>query len=109
MNYTWRILKLGLQDELNSEGTLLENSVVNVKWRRHATDTDGVTASYVGNSTFSAADTPAADFIALNDLTNAQVIEWLEADVEEAELSRINEQLNIKINRARMRQIKPGW
>ena len=109
MNYTWRILELGLQDELNQEGTLLENSVVNVKWRRHATDTDGVTASYVGNTKFSAAQTAAADFIALNDLTNTQVIGWLEDSIEDEELTRINEQLTTKINRNRMRQIKPGW
>jgi len=81
VNYTWRILKLGLQDELNSEGTLLENSVVNVKWRRHATDTDGTKASYVGNTNFSAADTAAADFVALNDLTNVQVVAWLEESI----------------------------
>jgi hypothetical protein len=109
VNYTWRILKLGLQDELNSEGTLLENSVVNVKWRRHATDTDGTQASYVGNTNFSAADTAAADFVALNDLTNVQVVAWLEESISDAEIARINEQLNIKINRNRTRQIKPGW
>lgn len=109
MNYTWKILRLGLKDELNHEGTLLENAVVEVKWKRTGVDTDGVTATYVGNSKFSAANTAAADFTSHNDLTNAQVIEWLENAIEPGEIARIEAQIARKIERNRVRNIKPNW
>lgn len=109
MNYAWKILKLGLQDQLNHEGQLLENAVVSVKWRRTGVDTDGVSASYVGNTTFSAANVTAADFTNLNDLTNEQVISWLEEAIGLNELNRINAQIDKKVERNRVRSIKPAW
>lgn len=109
MNYTWKILKLGLQDQLNHEGHLHENVVVNVKWRRTGVDTDGVTASYVGNTPFSATNVTAADFTNVNDLTNDQLIAWLEDELESGELQRIDAQIEKKIERNRVRSIKPSW
>ena len=109
MTYTWQILRLGLQDELNHEGTLLENSIVNVKWKRVATDTDGTVASYVGNTKLSAANVAAADFVALNDVTNAMALEWVTDNVSAGELSRIDAQLESKVERNRQRSVRPSW
>lgn len=109
MNYTWKILRLGLQDQINQDGQLLENAVVSVKWRRVGEDTDGVRASYVGNTKFSAASLSAADFTNLTDLTNLQVIEWLESALQDGEITRIDKQINRKIEKNRVRNIKPGW
>lgn len=109
MTYTWQIMKLDLQDELNHEGTLLENSIVNVKWKRIATDTDGTVASYVGNTKLTAANVAAADFVALNNVTNAMALEWVTDRVNEKELEKINSQLSKKIERNRTRTVKPSW
>lgn len=109
MTYTWQILKLGLQDEVNHEGTLLENSIVNVKWKRIATDTDGTVASYVGNTKLSAANVAAADFVALNEVTNAMALGWVTDSINAKELERIDAQLTKKIDRNRTRTVKPGW
>lgn len=109
MNYTWRILKLGLQDELNNDGVLLENAVCSVQWKRIAEDTDGTKASYVGKTSLSAANTAAADFIALNDLSNETVLGWITSLMSDAELARINSQLETKVERNRVRNIKPSW
>jgi hypothetical protein len=109
VNYTWRIVKLGLSDELNHEGNLLENAIVNVQWKRIAEDTDGTTASYVGKTDIDAKSTNLADFVALNDVTSEQVISWIEEELSEFELQRINDQLNKKIERSRLRKITPNW
>jgi len=108
VNYTWKILRLGLKDQLNQDGQLLENAVVNVKWRRIGEDTDGSRASYVGNTSFSAASVSAADFTNLNDLTNTQVITWLETALE-GDLARIDSQITRRIEKNRVQNIKPNW
>ena len=109
MNYTWQILRLGVQDELNSDGVLLENAIVNIKWKRVATDTDGTVSSYIGNTKLSAASVSADNFVALNNVTNEMAIGWVENSLSTSELNRINNQLNAKIDRNRTRTIKPNW
>ena len=109
MNYSWHILRLGLQDELNHEGNLLENAIVNIKWKRVAEDTDGTTASYVGNTKLSAANVNSADFVALNDVTNEMAVSWVEGNLSEAQLNRIDEQLDNKVDRNRVRSVRPNW
>lgn len=109
MNYTWRIIKLGLNDQLNQDGVLLENAVVQVQWKLIAEDTDGVKASYLGNTTLNVSDIPKDQFVPLNDVTSAQVIVWVQAALAGAEQDRINKQLDAKIERKRLREIRPNW
>ncbi len=109
MNYNWRIIKLGLSDQLNQDGVLLENAVVQVQWKLIAEDTDGVRASYVGTTALNASSIPANQFVPLNDVTSAQVITWLQDILAGTEQARINKQLDAKIERNRLRTIKPNW
>lgn len=109
MNYSWRIIKLGLNDQLNQDGVLLENTIVQVKWKLIAEDTDGSKASYVGNTALSANLVPTDKFVLLNNVTSAQVIDWIQAAVAGTELNRINKQLDTKIERNRLREIRPNW
>lgn len=109
MNYNWRIIKLGLNDQLNQDGVLLENAIVQVQWKLIAEDTDGTKASYLGNTKLDAANIPAEEFVALNDVTSEQVIGWVQSGIHPNELERINKQLDAKIERNRVRKIKPNW
>jgi hypothetical protein len=109
VNYNWRIIKLGLSDQLNQDGVLLENAVVQVQWKLIAEDTDGVRASYVGTTALNASSIPANQFLPLNDVTSAQVITWLQDILSGTEQDRINKQLDAKIERNRLRTIKPNW
>lgn len=109
MNYTWRIARLGLDDVLNKDSVLLENAIVNVQWKKIAEDTDGITASYVGTTALDVTTHSAADFIALNDVTSEQVISWVQENISSVEMSRIDKQLERKIERNRLRKISPNW
>ena len=109
MNYTWRITKLGLRDELNGDNVLLENAIVRVQWKRIAEDTDGTTATYLGHTDLVASNISASDFTSLNDVTKAQVIAWVEASLTAGQVSRIHKQLESKIERNRLRTITPSW
>jgi hypothetical protein len=82
---------------------------VQVQWKLIAEDTDGVKASYLGNTTLDASSIPANQFVPLNDVTSAQVITWLQDVLAGAEQDRINKQLDARIERKKLRTIKPNW
>lgn len=109
MTYTWYIAKLGLKDELNHEGALLENSVVEIQWKRIARDTDGTEASYVGRTQLSAHNVDEADFTQIANVTKEQAIQWVENNMSDYELNRINATLERKVERNRQRNVSPSW
>tara|TARA_B110000503_G_scaffold128808_1_gene200343 strand:+ start:482 stop:811 length:330 start_codon:yes stop_codon:yes gene_type:complete len=109
VNYTWHITKLGLSDQLNQEGKLLENAIVSVQWKCVAQDTDGTSSSYVSSSTLDASHLSLEQFIAVNSVTSEQVIAWVKSTLSAAEQIRINKQLETKVERNRVRNIKPSW
>jgi len=109
LNYTWRITKLGLRDELNLDDILLENAVVQVQWKRIAEDTDGVSASYLGSTALDLSNVSLADFTAINSVNKQQVVAWLEESLSDTAITRINDILIKKIERNRVRFIKPSW
>lgn len=109
MNYSWKIARLGLDDELNNDGVLLENSIVQIHYKRIATDDDGTSSSYVGTCYFSAKAKAAADFIALNSVTNVLALAWLEESLGEEQINKIDTALAGKVARKKVRLVKPGW
>lgn len=108
MNYTWKISKLGLTDKLGTDDVLLENAIVNVKWKRVAEDADGIKSSYVGNTDLDA-NIASADFIAINDVTAENVINWIEAQITAKGIASIDSKLVTKVERTRLRTISPSW
>ena len=108
MNYTWKISKLGLTDTLGTDDVLLENAIVNVKWKRIATDADGIKTSYVGNTSLDT-EMASSDFIALNDVTAENVTSWLETKLTGTGIASIDKKLAAKIERKRLRNISPSW
>ncbi len=109
MNYSWRIKKLGLSDSLNENNVLLENAIVKVQWKRIAEDTDGTSASYLGYTVLDATNVSLSDFIAVNDVTKEQVIAWVENSMAGEEISRIDAQLNTRVEKSRLLTITPSW
>ena len=109
MNYSWRIIKLSLQDELNGDNVLLENAIVRVQWKRVAEDTDGTSASYLGFTDLNPSTTSAADFTALNDVTKVLVVEWIEEALTPTGIARVNTKLGIKVEKNRLNTITPSW
>jgi|TARA_B110000908_G_scaffold7366_1_gene9172 hypothetical protein len=109
VTYTWNITKLGLSDELNQDDVLLENAIVNLKWKRVLVDSDGNKASYVGNTKLYPQTTSAADFVAVNNVTAVQAIEWLEAEIGTAKTAVIDAELDKRLAKQDRREITPNW
>lgn len=109
MNYTWQILKLGLIDQINQEGELLQDAIVHVHWKKIAQDADGNKSSYVGKTELSAANVSSASFINLSLVAKEDVIEWVENTLSETEKTNINNILAKKIERNKIRTFTPSW
>lgn len=99
MEYTWKIVTYKTRDEVNADGDTLSDSVVSVEWRKTATALNGVSSRYIGTTEISAANTPAADFIALNDITEDNIIGWVQSSLSADDEQVINNTLAKKIEK----------
>lgn len=101
MNYTWEIIEVGRRDVTNDDGETLTDAVVYVDWQKTATDTDSTVARSVGRTTLDLSGTAAADFVAYADVTQAQLVTWIEAALGDAKVATLNNKLAEKLNRKR--------
>ncbi len=109
MNYSWQILKIGTRDETNNQGQLLENSVVYVHWKKIATDESGNVATFLGESKFTSVDVAADSFIAIDNVTKAEVVSWIEESLSETEKKTIDTVLARKLEKNSMKTFIPNW
>jgi hypothetical protein len=109
MNYQWRIVRLGLSDELNSDGVILENVIVNVRWKRIAIDEDGNTSSHLGSTDLSAKEVSSEAFISLDAITEATVLSWVQNSLPANKINIIEKNLQKKIEAKKVKVRKPNW
>lgn len=102
-------MRLGLKDQTNQEGQVLQDAIVFVEWRKVAVDTDGSKASYLGKTQFSAYEVSAGDFIDLNLISKEDVVGWIENSLTQREKNNINTILNKKIEKNKLRMVTPSW
>jgi len=109
MTYTWEILKLGTLDQTNDAGEVLADAIVSVKWKKIATNDANKKASYVSTTKLDLSTTSAADYIALDDVNKANVIEWVEEALGADKIATINTILDSKVEQNTMTMITPNW
>ena len=98
MNYSWQILKFSTRDQTNSEGAVLPNAVVKIKWKRKGVDVDGNSAFVLGYTTLSAEEVSESSFIGFESLTEETVVGWLESVISPEKLAAFNDKIQNKIN-----------
>jgi len=109
VNYTWHILNLGLRDQMNQEGALLEDAIVFVHWKKVAEDADGICASYVGKTDLQADQISSDSFIDLSAVTKEVVVSWVENNIAGSKADSINDILASKIEKSKIKSYKPNW
>jgi hypothetical protein len=109
MTYTWEILKLGTLDQTNDAGEVLADAIISVKWKKIATNDANKKASYVSTTKLDLSTTSAADYVALDDVTKANVIEWVEEALGADKIATINTILGSKVQQNTMTMITPNW
>lgn len=99
--YSYKINSVKLKDETNHEGVTLNRAVYQTYWTITGTNSAGQSASWSGATPLSAANVPAGSFVAFDDLTEAQVVGWIQNIVESdaGYLAHINERLDDEIER----------
>lgn len=76
--YAWKVTNLKVKDQVNADGESLQNAVVQTYWQCEGTDENGNSAHFAGATPFSAENVPAGSFKAFADLTEADVLAWIQ-------------------------------
>lgn len=98
MTYTWEILKFATRSQTNSDGIVLEDSVVSVQWRRTGYDTEGNSATVVGYTTLTAESVDQESFVPFSSLTEELVVNWIESAISTEQMNSYNQKIQDKIN-----------
>jgi hypothetical protein len=81
LTYSWKVTGIKIRDEVNAEGVTLPQAVCQTYWQKTGTDEHGNTGTFTGATPFTAADVPAGEFVAFDQLTEAVVIGWIQSVV----------------------------
>lgn len=74
LTYTWEITSMKLQSD-----ALVTNAVVQTYWKCTGTDADGYSGTFSGATPFDLATIDPDNFTPYDQLTQAQVLGWIEA------------------------------
>lgn len=83
LTLTYKIDGLKIKDHVNNDGETLSNAVFQTYWTLTGVDENGNEAEFKGALPLSPDDVPASAFTAFDELTEADVIGWIEAFYEE--------------------------
>ena len=91
--YEWRILRLKTKTDAQNR----ERSVCKVMWAKVGWDADGNHGGVEGHTSISSDDT--GWFTSFDQLTEAQVIEWVKAEIDSDYEAQIDADIQTTINR----------
>ena len=106
--YEWSVTNLKVKDQVNSEGATLQNAVVQTHWQVTGTDENGNSAQFSGATPFTAENVPAGTFTAFADLTEANVLAWIQNVVnsDAGYRAHIDERIQFEIDKDLVTEIE---
>lgn len=104
VTYTWQISSLKTKDQGENI-----NAVVQVYWKKIGTDEHGHSESFEGATPFTAADVPADQFIAFENLQESTVLSWVQSVVTGDYEQHVNSKIQEKIDRHHITQPGLPW
>lgn len=93
LNYTWALKSLKKADFNDLTGV-----IVQTHWTCTGTDEDGISGTFHGATPFKPEEVDPENFTAYEDLTEAQVLGWIEAVVVGAYKEHVDQQIMRQIN-----------
>lgn len=81
MTYTWKVTGIKVRDEVNANGDALPKAVCQTYWSKIGVDASGNEGTFSGATPFTAANVPADQFVAFDQLTEEVVLDWIKAIV----------------------------
>jgi len=99
ISYQWGIEKLQTQDMTNTNDELLQKAIVKIWYWKEGTHSDGRKGKYTGLCVPKLENTAASSFVAIGDVTEAQVIAWVKSSYEtDFETKHVNKTIQMQIN-----------
>lgn len=97
LTYTWKINSLSKQDNPSAG---LNNVVVQTFWECKGVDADGISGTFYGGTDFRLDDADPDNFIPYEELTEAEVLGWVQASVNNVPgyQAQINNQIQRQID-----------
>ncbi len=93
ITYTWKLTSIKTLNE-----SPYQDAIVQAYWDKIGTDLDGNVGIYCGSSNFSTAElSPEEPFIPINEITEAQVLNWIQAKIDPTYELIINNQIETQI------------
>jgi hypothetical protein len=97
ITYTWKIDMMHTQSKMG-----VENAVTEIHWSKTGTDATGSTGRYPGCTKFSLEETAAlnatGNFTPLNNLTETQVLTWIQSTITSDDMTFIDSQIQASID-----------
>jgi len=110
LTLTYKVKNLKVRDQVNSEGATLQNAVVQTYWEVTGTDENGNSAMWAGATPFSAENVPAGSFKAFENLTEADVLSWIQNVVNSnpSYKAHIEEQIQKEMDKDAVTEVEAG-
>lgn len=109
MNYTWQILRLGTQDQTNNDGEILQDAIVYIKWKKIATVAGQDPVEYLGTTKLNVDALSADEFVQLDNVTEANIISWVQDELSAESVAAINKTLQARIDKKLVSTFKPNF
>ena len=91
LTYTWKIKSLKKQDNSSLD---LNNIIFQTYWECQGTDEDGYAGTFHGATPFSLDQIDPDNFVPYENLTEADVLSWIQALVVDEYKNHVDEQIN---------------
>ena len=98
MNYTWKVTGIKIKDEINAEGVTLPSAICQTYWEKRGVDANGNEGMFAGATPFTASDVPEGEFTPFDQLTENQVLGWIQAVVVGDYEKHVNGQIQKQID-----------
>lgn len=89
ITYMWRVKSLNKDSDSN---------VIQVFWDKMGHNENGATGTFAGVTSFENVDSNAEGYIPFNDLTEADVLSWVQAEVVDAYEETVNARIQKQID-----------
>jgi hypothetical protein len=109
--WEWEVTSLKRKDQVNSEGATLTGAVCQTFWKVTGTDANGNVGEFSGATPFTAENTPAGSFVAFDDLTEATVLGWIQAVVnnDQGYADHISDRIRLQIDEESIEEAAMPW
>lgn len=98
MTYTWEVTSIQTKDETNTDNATNKDAVIQTRWKKIGTDSNGNKGEFVGATPLTSINTSASDFKAISDLKELDVLEWIQAQVTGDYEVHVNAQIQKQID-----------